>query len=62
MSNIRQIDTMFQFMSGPKTSQQSLHSIETGMENCETFQARVQHIFTEIIRPTFFCFECLVGY
>ena len=25
-------------MAGPKTSRQSLQSIEAGMENCETFQ------------------------
>ena len=51
-------------MSGPKTSQQSLQSIETGMENCETFQARVQHFAAfcnSKKKKTFnhFCFQCL---
>ena len=33
--------TSLQFMAGPKTSRQSLQSIETGMENCETFQVDI---------------------
>ena len=28
-------------MAGPKTAIQSITSIETGMENCETFQVKI---------------------